>query len=81
MLTIICRTVFSIIFNKQFNVFPIRGKKDYRVSSLLSTFDLSDRMIVDGKRSNNEIEKCCSINEKLATIKKESIAYLTANII
>lgn len=74
-------TVFSIIFNKQFNVLPIRGKKDYRVSSLLSTFDLSDRMIVDGKCSNNEIEKWCSINEKLATIKKESIAYLTANII
>lgn len=73
-------TVFSIIFNKQFSVMPISGKKDYRVTHLLDTFGFGDRMIRDKIFNDAIIDKWDFVNTKLKELPLKSLDFLKRNI-
>lgn len=71
--------VFSIIFNKPFAVYVNKDRGADRFVSLLSFIGLEDRMINDESDVDNLIKKTIKwedVNEKLETLKKQSIQFL-----
>lgn len=73
-------TVFSIVFNKQFSVLPIKGKEDYRVSNLLSMFKLDNRMVSGNSYQQDVIYDWTYVNKKLIDLPKKSIEFLKTNL-
>lgn len=67
--------VFSILFNKNFFVFPNETRGTARIQSLLSSFHISNRMIgID----NTYMEASIDWNEINLILKKEKGKFLTA---
>lgn len=74
--------VFSIIYNKEFMVIGNSQRGLSRFTSLLSLFSLEDRMITDIQdiTLNTTPIDWQKINNKRATLQKESINFLLQNI-
>lgn len=76
--------VFSILFNKPFLVLGNRDRGMARFTSLLSLFDLSDRLISSLEEVEEKIEIVIdwnSINERLKSLREKSLSYLFSNLI
>ena len=73
-------TVFSIIFNKPFWVIGNESRGMARFESLLSLFDLQNRLITDVPRNIHENIDWYCVNKKLSELKIESIEFLTTNL-
>lgn len=75
--------VFSIIFNKPFIVYGNKERGISRFHSLLSLFDLTNRLVMNEKEANslsNEID-WNKINTKWNNLKQKSIEFLISNIL
>ena len=72
-------TIFSVILNVPF--YALNGKNDYRISTLLKTMQLEDRMIMEGDNVN-DIEKNAfninfnNVNKMIESEREKSKQYL-----
>lgn len=72
-------TVFSIIFERNFIVFPNTGRGNDRFTSLLSELKLCDRIYTETGYPKTAIQ-WDKINDNLGALRKESISYLKNNL-
>lgn len=71
--------VFSIIFNKQFVVIANKDRGYARFKSILSLFDLEDRLVYDVNEWNSESRKEIDwkkVNLRLDELRNESLLFL-----
>lgn len=72
--------VFSIIFNKPFYIVMNPSGGNDRYISLLSQLDLMDRIIKDNQVSNMESINWEEVNQKLASLRQESMNFLKGKL-
>ena len=72
-------TVFSIIFEKNFIVLPNEDRGADRFVSLLSVFELSDRIYKENEFKEDEIQ-WDKVNEIILSLREDSLCYLKKNI-
>lgn len=74
--------VFSIIFNKPFIVLANESRGMSRFKSLLSTFNLSDRMISKPYKSKLDLKNIdwSFVNNQRKNLQRQSLLFLTSNL-
>lgn len=73
-------TIFSLIFNKPFYSFNLQNGSENRVSNLLESIGLQDRLIPLGDIPQFTPIDYAPINIRLDALKKSSIEYLINNL-
>ena len=69
-------TVFAILFEKDFNTISFDDKKSERMSNLLSSLGLSDRLVFNGQKPVTENIDYASVNTKLSALRIASQAFI-----
>lgn len=72
-------TVFSLIFNKQFIVYANKGRGCARFQSLLSLFDLEDRLIMNTSNINIESMPFIDynkVNNQIKELREQSMEFI-----
>ncbi len=74
-------TVFSILFNKQFVCYANKSRGISRMNTLLSTFNLIDRMVFSSEEysGSGEIDYV-DVQKTLEEKRKESLGFLSKNL-
>lgn len=69
-------TVFAILFEKDFNTISLNEKQSERMSNLLSSLGLSDRLVFNGQKPVTENIDYASVNTKLSALRIASQAFI-----